>query len=159
MSANPNNPNVILPQKKKRKLNKRRMSRIFAMQALYQWGFTSEEPETLVQDFLFEQNMKSDAVDLEYFQALLSGTLDHVTSIDAMMIPHLDRDISRLNPVELAVLRLGVFELAYRAEVPYAVAINEAIELAKEYGSADGHKFVNAVLNALLPSLRPSESR
>lgn len=142
---------------KKRKLNKRRLSRVYAMQALYQWGFTEQDPTTLVEDFLFEQNMQSDTVDLEYFQALLSGTLDHVKSIDTLMTPHLDRDISRLNPVELAVLRLGVFELAYRKEVPYAVAINEAIELAKEYGSADGHKFVNAVLNALLPSLRAAE--
>lgn len=143
--------------KKKRKPNKRRMARTFAMQALYQWQLTAQAPESLIEDFLFEDGARSDAVDLTYFQLLLSGALDHVKSLDTLMTPHLDRDISRLNPVELAVLRLGVYELAYCKEVPYAVVINEAIELAKEFGSADGHKFVNGVLHALAPSLREGE--
>ena len=160
MSANPSNPKKLSPANKKpfkvKKPNKRRMSRIFAMQALYQWGFTTQDSETLVEDFLFEQNMQSDAVDLDYFQVLLSGTLDHIKSIDTLLTPHLDRQLTQLNPVELAVLRLGAFELAYRKEVPYAVAINEAIELTKMYGSADGHKFVNGVLNSLSSSLQKS---
>ena len=135
------------------------MARTYAMQALYQWQFTFEDAESLIDTFLFEEGIRSEVVDIAYFQALLRGILTDVAAMDELMIPHLDRDISRLNPVELAVLRLGVFELARCPEVPYAVAINEAIELAKEYGSADGYKFVNGILNALAPSLREGEYR
>lgn len=133
------------------------MARSFAVQALYQWSYTDEDPAKIIEEFLFEQGMQSSNVDIDYFQVLLSGTLSQVAAIDALMTPYLDRDMARLNPVELAVLRLSVYELAYQKAVPYAVAINEAIELAKEYGAADGHKYVNGVLHALAPSLRQEE--
>jgi len=145
--------------KKNPKPNKRRMARVYAMQALYQWQLTLQDRETLVEDFLLEEDMCAGLVDVNYFEALLSGSLDHLKSLDTLMTPHLGRDISRLNPVELAVLRLAVFELAYCKEVPYAVVINEAIELSKEYGSVEGYKFVNGVLHALAPSLREGEVR
>ena len=144
---------------KKTKPNKRRMARIYAMQALYQWQFTLQDPELLLEDFLFEEGVQPESVDMSYFQTLVLGTLSHVKSLDALMTPHLDRDIARLNPVELSTLRMAVFELVYCKEVPYAVVINEAIELVKEYGSVDGYKFVNGVLDALAPSLRELEHR
>lgn len=145
--------------KKNPKPNKRRMARVYAVQALYQWQLTFQDKEMLVEDFLLEEDFRSGAVDVTYFQALLSGALDQIKSLDDLMTPHLGRDISRLNPVELAVLRLGVFELAHCKEVPYAVVINEAIELSKQYGSVEGYKFVNGVLHALAPSLREGEVR
>ena len=65
--------------------------------------------------------------------------------------------IEELDPVELAVLRLSTWELLKRVDVPYRVVINEGIELAKVYGSTDGHKFVNGVLDKLAPRLREAE--
>lgn len=140
--------------KKKRKNNKRRMARNLAMQALYQWAFTNEATDELVETFLFEHNVKSDTIDLAYFQTLLLGAIENIEAIDKLMAPHLDRDISRLNPVELAILRMAVYELNFHPEVPPIVAMNEAIELAKEFGATDGYKFINAVLNAMLPALK-----
>jgi N utilization substance protein B len=141
------------------KNNKRRNARVFAMQALFHWSFTNEETDVLVDEFLFEQDMKSDEVDIEYFKTLLVGTLTNIASIDKAFTEQLDRKIERLNPVELSIIRLGIFELTYQLEVPYAVVINEAIELAKAYGAADGHKYVNGVLNAVVKTLRPIETR
>jgi len=69
----------------------------------------------------------------------------------------LDRDIKELDPIELAVLRIGVYELLKRIDVPYRVVINEAIEMAKSFGATDGHKYVNGILDKLAPRLRKAE--
>ena len=69
----------------------------------------------------------------------------------------LDRDIKELDPVELTVLRIGVYELLKRIDVPYRVVINEAIEMAKSFGATDGHKYVNGILDKLAPRLRKAE--
>ena len=79
------------------------------------------------------------------------------TEIDAALAPCLDLTIEELDPIELAVLRLSIFELLKSIDVPYRVVINEGIELAKVYGSTDGHKFVNGVLDKLAPRLREVE--
>lgn len=130
--------------------NKRRQSRAYAMQAIFQWHFSDESIDVLLQEFIADHLREEKNIDLPYFRELVFGTLKQCDEIDATMTPFLDRDITALNPVELAVLRLAVFELKYRPEVPPAVVMNEAIEIAKGYGSADGYKFVNAVLNAMV---------
>ena len=79
------------------------------------------------------------------------------TEIDEALAPLLDRPLDELDPVELAVLRLSTYELMHRLDVPYKVAINEGIELAKVFGATDGHKFVNGVLDKLAPVLRAAE--
>jgi N utilization substance protein B len=79
------------------------------------------------------------------------------SEIDGALAPCLDITIEELDPVELAVLRLSTWELLKRVDVPYRVVINEGIELAKVFGSTDGHKFVNGVLDKLAPSLRGPE--
>ena len=137
-----------------KKTNKRHEARAYAVQALYQWQFAAQASQTLIEEFFIDHPMKPDVMDKAYFYTLVSGTLEHVTTIDALLVPYLDRSITLLNPVELAILRLGVFELAHQKEVPDAVVINEAIELAKEYGAEDGFKYVNGVLNNMLPKLR-----
>lgn len=132
------------------KSNKRHQSRVFAMQALFQWHFTHESPNILLQDFIAEHVIDEKSVDLHYCRLLFLNTVQNCVGIDAAMTPFLDRKISLLNPVELSVLRLAIYELQNHPEVPPKVVLNEAIELAKEFGSADGYKFVNAVLNAML---------
>src|SRR3990167_5908099 len=129
-------------------VNRRHQSRVFAMQALFQWHFTQESADILLQDFIVEHVTDEKSVDLPYCRLLFLNTVQHCMAIDEVMTPFLDRKISFLNPIELSVLRLAIYELQYHPEVPPKVVLNEAIELTKEFGSADGYKFVNAVLNA-----------
>ena len=148
MTDNSNQP-VNQPPKKP---NKRHQSRAYAMQAIFQWHFSEESIEVLLQEFVVDHLREEKNIDLDYFRVLVFGTLKNSETIDARMTPFLDRPLSQLNPVELAVLRLATFELQHRPEVPPAVVMNEAINLAKEFGSQDGYKFVNAVLNAMVKS-------
>ena len=87
-----------------------------------------------------------------YFQVV-----EHVESIDQSITPKLDRDISRLNPIELSILRLAAYELRSVFEVPYRVVIDEAVELTKQFGAQDGYKYVNAVLDKLAADSRKGE--
>jgi N utilization substance protein B len=96
-------------------------------------------------------------IDGAYFREILHGVPACKAEIDAALAPCLDITIDELDPVELAVLRLSTWELIKRVDVPYRVVINEGIELAKVYGSTDGHKFVNGVLDKLAPRLREAE--
>ncbi len=123
----------------------RRRARKLAVQAIYQWQLADTTLSDLLKQFLIEVNVKK--VDVEYFRQLLTVVLSHVGEIDAAFTPALDRKITELNPVELAILRLAVGELMYEKDVPYKVVINEALELTKTFGSTDGFKYVNAVLD------------
>lgn len=135
------------------KINKRRQSRIFAMQALFQWHFTQETPDVLLQDFIVEHVTEANSVDLPFCRQLFLGTMQHIDSIDTALAPLLTRGMQSLNPVELSILRLAMYELKHHPETPKKVVINEAIELAKNYGAADGYKFVNGVLNKAIQSV------
>jgi N utilization substance protein B len=77
--------------------------------------------------------------------------------LDLSFTPYLDREVSALNPIELTVLRIGSFELHHCPEVPYKVVLDESILLAKEFGSQDGHRYVNGVLNSLAKQVRTVE--
>ncbi|WP_304985415.1 transcription antitermination factor NusB [Coxiella-like endosymbiont] len=134
------------------KNNKRHNARRYGLQALYQWAFWETPTDALVNQFS-EENDISDA-DLLYFKDLVTGTIQHVALIEELMVTHLDRDISALNPVELAVLRLATYELLHRRDVPYKVIIDEALELVKEFGAQEGYKYVNAVLDVLSNQIR-----
>lgn len=96
-------------------------------------------------------------VDLEYFQATLRGVVNTYGVLDAFLEPLLDRKLDDLDPVELAILRLGLYELKERIDVPFKVVINEAVSLAKKFGATDSHKYVNGVLDKAARSFRGSE--
>lgn len=96
-------------------------------------------------------------VDLDYFHELLHRIPVESEALDALFEPHLDRAFAALDPVELATLRIGTYELKHRLDVPYRVVINEAIELAKVFGAAESHKYVNGVLDRLSFELRKAE--
>lgn len=139
------------------KSSKRHLARCRAMQAIYQWQHTQQSRTDLIQQFLEEQEMNH--AEIDYFQTLIAGVLEHIVEIDEIMCSRLDRTISALNPVELAILRIAIYELKFHLEIPYRVIINEALEITKRYGSVDGFKYVNAILDALVPSLREVEVR
>jgi N utilization substance protein B len=144
------------PENKKsapKKPNRRHRARACALQAIYQWEFTEDSPEHIAQHFIIDHSEELGDItnmDLDYFRVLVVGTLRNIDAIDAQMTPFLDRPLSQLNPVELAALRLAIQELTAHPDVPHPVVLNEAIELAKEFGAVDGYKFVNGVLNAFV---------
>jgi N utilization substance protein B len=72
-------------------------------------------------------------------------------------LPLLDRKMTEISPIEHAVLWIGCYEMKHCLDIPWRVVINECIELAKEFGGTDGHKYVNAVLNGVAPQLRALE--
>jgi N utilization substance protein B len=130
----------------------RRRARECAVQALYSWQISHNEIADVELQFLTEQDVKD--VDIAYFRELLSGVATAAEKLDALMAPYLSRQIDELGQIEKAVLRLAVYELSKRQDIPYKVVINEAIELAKIFGAEDSHKFVNGVLDKAAPVLR-----
>ncbi len=125
----------------------RRRARECAVQALYSWQLSHNDIADVEYQFLAEQDVKD--VDVLYFRELLSGVATNSAYLDGLMKPYLSRQLEELGQVEKAVLRIALFELSKRDDVPYKVAINEAIELAKTFGAEDSHKFVNGV--AVIP--------
>lgn len=134
---------------------KRRDARQLATQALYQWHMAKASLNEIEAQFRVDNDFTD--VDGAYFREILHGVPASLAEIDAVLAPCMDITIDELDPVELAVLRLSTWELLKRVDVPYRVVINEGIELAKVYGSTDGHKFVNGVLDKLAPRLREAE--
>ncbi|WP_426596047.1 transcription antitermination factor NusB [Pectobacterium brasiliense] len=130
----------------------RRRARECAVQALYSWQLSKNDIADVEHQFLSERDVKD--VDITYFRELLAGVATQAEKLDQLMAPFLSRQIEELGQVEKAILRLAMFELSKREDVPYKVAINEAIELAKIFGAEDSHKFVNGVLDKAAPSVR-----
>jgi len=123
----------------------RRKARSLALQAIYQWQLVADDIVNIKMQFVDKINSKK--VDAEYFNDLLDGVIKNVGAIDEVITPLLDRKIKDLDAVELAVLRLATYELMMRLDVPYKVVINEALELTKNFGSIEGYKYVNGVLD------------
>ena len=135
--------------------NARTMARRCAVQALYQWQLTGQNVDEIYQQFLVERNMAK--IDTEMFKELLSGVTKELEQLDEKIQPHIDRDISEVDPVERAVLRMGAYELMFRLDVPYRVVINEALEAVKTFGAEQGHRYVNGVLDKLAQDVRELE--
>ena len=133
----------------------RTVARKLAVQALYRWQLNACPWQDLVQEFGDAEDMAR--ADRDYFRALIEGVAGAVDALDARLAALADRRPDRLDPIEHAILLIGVYELAARPEVPYRVAISEAVGLARRFGATDGHKFVNAVLDRAARELRPAE--
>ena len=133
----------------------RSRAREFAVQALYQHLVGQQDAESIDQ---FTRGLsgfhKADAV---HYDALLHGCIREAAELDKLILPLLDRRIEEISPIEHAVMWIGVYEFQNAPDVPWRVVINECVELAKEFGGTDGHKYVNAVLNGLAPKLRAVE--
>ena len=125
------------------------------MQALYQWQMAGASPTDIEAEFLDDYDFSH--VDLEYFQTLLHEVPACVDELEEILSPLLDRSIDELDPIERTLLRMGIFELAKRIDVPYKVVISEAVALAKKFGATDGHKYINGVLDKAARQLRRVE--
>ena len=133
----------------------RRIARELVLRVLYQWLVTGDDfARLLVQAEEAEEYPQANVV---FLKGLLDGILKEAAALDQALAPHLDRKVEELSPVEHGVLLIGAYELSHSLDVPYRVAINEAVELAKRYGGTDGHKFVNGVLDKLAKETRQVE--
>lgn len=133
----------------------RRKARKFATQALYQWQMTGQPVSTIETQFRVDNDMTK--TDTQYFSELLHEVPGCVNELDEYFEKHLDRDKKDLDRVELAILRIGCYELAKRLDVPYRVVINEGVELAKIFGATDSHKYINGLLDKVSQRLRMAE--
>jgi len=133
----------------------RRRSRRALLQAVYQWQMTGAETAAIEHDLADEGALKK--ADREFFRALLRGVVFGTEELDALLAPALDRKLAELDKVELALLRLGAYELKHRIDVPFRVVIDEYVELAKTYGAEESFRYVNGVLDRLAQDLRALE--
>ena len=133
----------------------RHFAREYALQAMYQWQLTQMSATDIEAEFIAHQIRKK--IDVDYFKELIHGVPTHHEALDHHMTSFLSRPINELDPVELAILRLSIYEFIYRLDIPYRVIINEALELAKKFGSIEGYKFVNGILDQVAKTLRTTE--
>jgi transcription antitermination protein NusB len=133
----------------------RSRAREFALQALYQHLVGRNDAQSID---VFTRDLagfhKADSV---HYDALLHGSIREAAELDALILPLLDRKMEEISPIEHGVMWIGAYEFLHCPEVPWRVVLNECIELAKEFGGTDGHKYVNAVLNGLAADLRKPE--
>ena len=148
---------IAAPRNQPAHRGSRRRSRELALQALYQWLLSGDEADALCRQAAEQKDYTR--ADTGYFELLAHGVIEHAAELHAALQPFLDRPTQQLSPIEHALLLLGAYELMHAPEVPYRVAINEAVELAKAYGGTDGHKYVNGVLDKLAAQVRPAETR
>jgi transcription antitermination protein NusB len=133
----------------------RSQARRAAVQALYQWQISGADLSEIERQFVEEHGL--DKADPQMFHELLHEIPAHLVEIDAALAEFLDRSIGDVDCVERAVLRIGCYELLYRAEVPYRVVLNEAIKFAKEFGSVQGYRYVNGILDRVARKSRALE--
>lgn len=133
----------------------RQLARKLALQALYRWQLNPCPWQDLMQEF----DLAEDAprADREHFRSLVQVICEDETALDAQLATWCDRKAAELDPVERAALLIGVQELRAHPEIPYRVAITEAVNLSRRFGATDGDKYVNAVLDRAARELRPHE--
>lgn len=142
--------------KKTPQKSSRRRSREFAVQGLYQWQMSGDSV-TAIEKFLRDSSTSFVRADEALFREIFYSTMRDAEALKTALAPHLDRDEVDVSPVERAILLVAAFELLHKPETPYAVIINEAIEIAKTFGGTDGHRFVNGVLDKLAIEVRQAE--
>ncbi|MGH8120451.1 MAG: transcription antitermination factor NusB [Gammaproteobacteria bacterium] len=129
-----------------------------AVQALYQWEMTHAPVAQVIAEFIRDRSELKKA-DVEYFTAMLEGATGRVAELDTGLAPLLDRPVQALDPVERAILRLGMYELLCNSEVPWRVVVNESVELARMFGAEQSYKYINGVLDKAARRLRSAEIR
>jgi N utilization substance protein B len=133
----------------------RSRSREFALQALYQFIVGRNEASDI--DVFTRDLSGFHKADSAHYDALLYGCIPQAAALDALISPKLDRKFAEISPIEHAIMWIGVYEMQHCLDVPWRVVLNECIELAKDFGGTDGHKYVNAVLGGLALELRSAE--
>jgi N utilization substance protein B len=126
-----------------------------AVQALYQWQMTGQNLGEIERQFLEDERLKD--AQKSYFKELFHGVPKNLEAIDQALSEFVDRPVDMIDPVERAILRMGVYELLHRLEMPYRVILNESINLAKYFGADGSHKYVNGILDKVAQQKRAVE--
>jgi N utilization substance protein B len=137
------------------KTKAKQKARKLLVQALYSWELGGTDLHTIEVNFHLENDMSK--VDTELFKTILFGVPQNLEQIDSAYQKYLDREEEKLDPVSRAILRLTAYELIFSIEVPYKVAINEGVNLAKTFGPTDAFKFINGVLDRVAADTRAVE--
>lgn len=130
----------------------RHNARKAAVQALYQWDITQQDASDIESSFSQIHDMLN--IDRKYLREIMQELPKVEQELEDEITPFIGRDFKTLDPVERAILRLGAYELSYKADVPTRVVMNEMIELAKTFGSDHSYKFINGVMDKLAKKLR-----
>ena len=133
----------------------RTRARELLLQALYQKQIAGHDRRELLSQF--REQVAYERVDKEYFEELLGAICDSQEALEQTIGSLIDRPMEQLDPVELGILLIGIYELQSRIDIPYRVVINEGVNLARRFGATDGHKYINACLDAAAQSLREVE--
>jgi len=126
------------------------------VQALYQHFLTGKDVADVISEFERDEHTLA-KTDVDYFKLLLTGTIKCNEELDAQIAGLLDRPVDELDAIERAILHIGCYELKYHLEIPWRVAINESIELAKLFGAEESHKYINGILDKVARELRSAE--
>lgn len=126
-----------------------------AVQALYQWQMTGQNLSAIEMQFLEEERLKD--AQKSYFNELFHGIPKSLDVIDEALTQFVDRPVEAIDPVERAILRIGVYELMNRLDMPYRVVLNESINLAKCFGADGSHRYVNGILDKVAQQKRAAE--
>ncbi|HYQ72939.1 MAG TPA: transcription antitermination factor NusB [Gammaproteobacteria bacterium] len=135
----------------------RARARRYAMQALYQWDLSGTDLPLIRRQFLEAEDFSR--ADQAYFEELLSNIPESIDVVDKNISEFIDRPLQQLDPVERAILRIGLYELLSRQDIPYRVIINEAVQISKKFGAEQGHAFVNGVLDKAAHKVRAAECK
>ena len=129
----------------------RRKSRIIAFQAIYSWGVSGESLDDLLQFSWVDSKENLEEDDLAFSRLIIAGTVENISRIDELIKTHLSKNwnFDRLNKVTLSILRISIYSLEYQKDIAASIVIDEAIDLAKEFGPEDSFKFINAMLDTI----------
>ena len=146
-----------IKDKKVKVSQNRRKSRELVLKAVYRGMINASDLKQVIADA--KEDPEFIKADESYFRSLLDGVSQQISALDQQISLFIDRKVEELSPVEHAILRISSYELMFDATIPYRVAINEGVELAKLYGGTDGHKYINGVLDKVAAAVRPQEFR
>jgi transcription antitermination protein NusB len=149
------NAKQVVGSRRNNSVRARSFARRCAMQALYQWQMTGQTYSEILAQFIERDEYKT--CDAEYFHEVLSGCIEQQEALSARVGEFADRPWAQMDPIERAVLLIGIYELLNRLDVPYRVVVNEAVELTKTFGATDGYKYINALLDRAAGQLRAAE--
>jgi N utilization substance protein B len=134
----------------------RTRARELLLQALYQKQIAGHDWRELLAQF--RDQVAYQRVDQEFFEDLLKAICKSESELSESISRFIDRPVDQLDPVEFGILLIGLYELESRVDIPYRVVINEGVNLAKRFGATDGHKYINACLDAGAQALRTTET-
>ena len=143
------------PAVKPKPKSARRWAREFALQGLYELYVAEHDPVSIRLRAEGDEDFKR--CDKAFFREMWQGLTTDLDGLAATAQPHVDRPFAQISPIERGIILIGIWELKSRLDIPYRVAINESVELAKSFGGTDGHKWVNGVLDKVAPILRADE--